>query len=249
MKIVAHRGESYAAPENTMPAFELAWQRGSKWIELDVHLSSDGVVVVHHDDDTGRTGDKKLLIAGSAFEQLRQVDLGIKKARRWKNTRMSNLTEVITAMPRRKGYGMLIEIKAHVKPSIVSAVKKVLNTSGRQSNQFVLMSFDGKLISNAKHLMPETEARLLVVNRRDSFGNLKPTQKQIVARIKRLGLDSIGPAWSMLDEKFMGLLKAEGIAVNPWTTDKPSEAKKLISLGVDSITSNRPKWLRKMLQL
>src|SRR3954447_22836048 len=79
VELIAHRGESADAPENTMAAFRLAWGRKDPAIELDVHLTGDGKLVVGHDADTKRTTGKKLLIKESTLEELRALDAG-----RWK---------------------------------------------------------------------------------------------------------------------------------------------------------------------
>lgn len=247
MKIIAHRGESKAAPENTMPAFELAWQRGSKWIELDVHLTVDGAVVVHHDYDTSRMTGEKLVIAESTYDRLRQLDFGVKKSRRWKNTTMPRLEEVIQAMPRSKGYGMLLEIKSLVRPAIVKAVKKIIDASGRRSDQFVIMSFNEALMRKAGKEFPDIETRLLVENRRNRQGKAEPSAEELARKIRKSGLDSIGPAWRLVESEFVATMKADGITIHPWTIDNVAVARRLIVLGVDSLTSNCPRALKQRL--
>src|SRR5688572_23716502 len=82
VEIVAHRGESADAPENTLAAFKLAWERGVRAVELDVHLTKDDRLVVIHDADTKRTAGEKHVVKESLMEDLRQFDVG-----KWKNPR------------------------------------------------------------------------------------------------------------------------------------------------------------------
>ena len=82
-EIIAHRGESWLAPENTLAAFNLAWKRGADAVELDVHLTADGHLIVCHDDNTERTTGRKLVIRQSTLAELRTLDAGA-----WKGARM-----------------------------------------------------------------------------------------------------------------------------------------------------------------
>ena len=75
-QVIAHRGASYDAPENTLAAFRLAWQQGADGIEGDFYLTADGEIVCLHDSDTGRTGDRKLSVGQSTLAELRKVDVG-----------------------------------------------------------------------------------------------------------------------------------------------------------------------------
>lgn len=73
--IVAHRGASKEAPENTIPAFTLAWKQGADAVEGDFHLTADGYIVCIHDKDTKRVADRKLVVAESSLEDLRKLDV------------------------------------------------------------------------------------------------------------------------------------------------------------------------------
>src|SRR5262245_45356940 len=75
-RFVAHRGESADAPENTMAAFRLAWERNVDAIELDVHLTRDGKLIVSHDADTKRTTGTNKVIVQSTLDELRPLDAG-----------------------------------------------------------------------------------------------------------------------------------------------------------------------------
>src|SRR6478609_1034971 len=99
--LIAHRGESHLAPENTLAAFRLAWSLGDDAIELDVHLTRDGQVVVCHDDDTSRTtgGRTKRVVRDSAAGELRALDVGAWKGPQYAGERMPLLEEVLSILP------------------------------------------------------------------------------------------------------------------------------------------------------
>jgi len=80
-KIVAHRGESFKAPENSLSAINMAWGNGARAVEIDIHLTADNEIVVIHDKHTGPVGDRKLLIKKTKSHVLKGVDIGIKKYR------------------------------------------------------------------------------------------------------------------------------------------------------------------------
>ena len=89
--IVAHRGASADAPENTVPAFQLAWERGADRIEGDFFLTSDGVIVCFHDKTTKRLGGGNLKVSSTPYQQLRALDVGAWKDPKWKGTRIPTL--------------------------------------------------------------------------------------------------------------------------------------------------------------
>ena len=88
--IIAHRGESRLAPENTLAAINLAWQRGADAVEIDCHLTADGHLIVCHDDNTRRTAGRKLVIRQSTLAQLRELDAGAWKGVRWGGPKTSH---------------------------------------------------------------------------------------------------------------------------------------------------------------
>src|SRR5437588_10550573 len=99
--IVAHRGESFLAPENTMSSFDLAWKLGDEAIELDIHLTKDRDIVVCHDADTYRkSGNKqKVVIKDSTLAEIQRIDVGSFKGSKYAGQRCPSLQEVLDAMP------------------------------------------------------------------------------------------------------------------------------------------------------
>lgn len=92
--VIAHRGASSVAPENTLPAFELALEAGADGIELDLKLTLDGIVVVHHDQTLDRTTDGTGLVSDHTWAQLQALDAGSKHHRRYRGTLVPRLSDV-----------------------------------------------------------------------------------------------------------------------------------------------------------
>ena len=107
--LVAHRGASRDAPENTVPAFELAWRQGADAIEGDFRLTADGRIVCMHDADGERTGGRKLAVAAATLAELRQLDVGAWKGQAWKGTPPPTLAEVLATVP--PGKSVYLEVK------------------------------------------------------------------------------------------------------------------------------------------
>ena len=117
--LTAHRGASHNAPENTMAAFNLAWQENADGIEGDFYLTSDGQIVCIHDATTARTGDIDLTVATSTLAELKAVDVGSWKGSEWSGEQIPTLEEVLSCIP--TGKYIQIEIKAGLNSSDVSA--------------------------------------------------------------------------------------------------------------------------------
>ncbi|MGB5892799.1 MAG: glycerophosphodiester phosphodiesterase family protein, partial [Ignavibacteriaceae bacterium] len=108
--IIAHRGESYDAPENTFASINLAWERDADAVEIDVQLTKDEKIVLIHDKTTLRTGGKYKRIAQNNYVELLKIDVGKFKGAKWKNERIPLLDKVIDTIPKNKI--LFIEIKS-----------------------------------------------------------------------------------------------------------------------------------------
>ena len=107
--IIAHRGESYEAPENTIASINLAWERGADAVEIDVQLSKDDEIVVIHDTDTFRTGRRDKNIRDQTLEELQQLDVGVYKGKAYKNEKIPTISQVLDTIP--EGKKLFVEIK------------------------------------------------------------------------------------------------------------------------------------------
>ncbi len=234
--IIAHRGASARAPENTLAAIEMAWQLQADAVEIDVHLSKDGHIMVMHDADTLRTTGVASVIEESDFNDLRQLDAGRWKGAQWAGQRIPLLREVLATMP--PAAKIFIEIKCGRQ--IISALQK-LSLNARQAR---FISFDGPLLAELKQRMPAFEAYLIFDDRQRRLPFTKWMQL-----VDEYGLDGLDAnAAFPLTPEMMRLLNEQNKKIVFWTVDDPRRARQLCDLGVAGITTNRPGYLRQKLE-
>ena len=165
--IVAHRGASGHAPENTFPAYEMALEQKADAIELDVHLTADGQLAVIHDDTLDRTTSGSGAISALTMDEIRAVDAGARfgdGAFAGRGLRVPTLPEVLDWLP--ESVGLAVEIKAR---AAVQATVEALSASrvGRDGLA-VMISFDERAVDEAHGLDPELRTGILLVPT-DSF--------------------------------------------------------------------------------
>ena len=236
-KIIAHRGASYLAPENTLASVSLAWELGADAVEVDVHLAKDNRVMVIHDKDTKRTcnGKKNLTIAKTPSILLRDQDAGIWKGEEWKGQKIPFLSEVIETIP--EGKTLVVEIKCG--PEIITALKRIAEDSGKKE-QIIFISFGWDTILKIREAFPDNKCYWLSTSKQGLERKM-----QEAADVKLTGVNL---KHSIIDETVLENAKSLGLDVLTWTVDDPAEAKRLIDLGVSGITTNRPKWMKDELE-
>jgi glycerophosphoryl diester phosphodiesterase len=228
-RVNAHRGAMSYAPENTFAAFERAIELGADIVELDVHLSADGEVVVIHDHDLARTTDGQGIVSEKTLAELKTLDAGRHFGPEFAGQRIPTLDEVLAWG---KGRCVLdVEIKGGPwpYPGIEQKVVDLIRGHG-MTDQVIVISFDHRRVAGVKALAPEIAAGTL-------FG-CGPVD--LVAVGQAAGADAILPPWIYVDARTVERAHAAGLSVHPWETRDPDEMDRLIGLGVDSICSNQP---------
>jgi glycerophosphoryl diester phosphodiesterase len=244
--IIAHRGASYDAPENTLAAVNLAWRQNADAVEVDVQLSKDQKLVVIHDDNTRRTGTVDKKVSNQTFSELRLLDVGRWKGRQWAGERIPLLEEVLAAIP--DGRRLFIELKCG--PEGVRVFRQTLDLSDKTPKQIVAISFSLDLVTRLKAGMPALEVCWICRFRRNwKTGRWSPAADELIATLTEAGLDGVdldarGPINAPLVKK----LKDAGLKAYVWTVDSPVQARRLVKAGVAGITTNRPGWLREKLK-
>lgn len=231
--IIAHRGASYDAPENTVASAKLGWEQAADAVEVDIYLTKDNRVMVIHDKDTKRTcsGKKNLVVAETPSLLLRDLDAGIWKGQEFKGEKIPYLSEIVDLIP--EGKSLVVEIKCG--PEVLPHLHRVIEKSGKAS-QVIFISFGWETIVETKKLFPENSCYWL--------SSSKPTVKRKITEVKDAGLEGINLHYSIIDQEIMDLAKDSNLKVLSWTVDDPAEARRLSDLGVKGITTNRPGWLR-----
>ncbi|MFO1020936.1 MAG: glycerophosphodiester phosphodiesterase [Planctomycetales bacterium] len=245
-QIVAHRGASYDAPENTLAAFRLAWEQGADAIEGDFYLTRDHQIVCSHDARTKRTAGVDLEIPKSSLTELRKLDVGAWKGEKFRGEQMPTLEEVLAIVP--KGKKILIEIKCGGE--IVPVLKTALAKSTLAPEQTVVICFDDKVIRETRRQIPHIKAYWLVGYKKDKeTGEYKPSTESVLAKLKEIdahGLDTQAERGVVVKE-FVEKLRAAKLECHAWTINDPDLGRYFQGLGFDSITTDRPAFLREQL--
>lgn len=243
--IVAHRGASAYAPENTLPAFELAWELNADAIEGDFHLTADGEIVCVHDFSIEKYTGIDRRVNEMKLEELRALDFGVWKGHKWQGTAIPTLAEVLATVP--LGKRIFVEVKCG--PEIVPELLERVEESELEQDQVVFISFEENVIERLKTEAPEYVANWLVSLEVDGEGNWKPSLAELKRVLKKTGADGISTrAIGELNERWVSSFKEEGWGYHVWTVDDPIFALKLVDIGVQTVTTNRPDVILKALE-
>lgn len=238
--LVAHRGASHDAPENTLPAFELAWKQGADAIEGDFYLTKDGKIVCIHDGDTKRTSGTKLVVKNSTLAELQALDAGAWFKPEFKGTKMPTLREVAATVPAGKKF--YVEVKCG--PEIVPALVADLAASGLKDEQVVIICFQAPVIAEVKKVKPAYKGYWLA-----SFGKespLNPGANKVLSTLRDIKADGFSSkADARLDASFVKTIRDAGFEYHCWTVDDVPTARRFLDFGTLSVTTNRPEFIRK----
>ena len=234
--IVAHRGASYDAPENTLPAFELAWKQGADAIEADFLLTKDGQVVCIHDRSTKRFSDQNLVVANSTLKQLKALDVGSWKNEKYVGTRIPTISEVFATVP--EGKKIFVEVKCGVE--IIPSLVKEIEESTLGCEQIILICFKAEVVKSFKENLPYHKAFWLSGFKKDKKGAWNPSIESVLATIKSCTADGLDSQHSIPNEFSKAVLDA-GYEWHAWTINDVPTAKRLAKRGIYSITTDRPK--------
>jgi glycerophosphoryl diester phosphodiesterase len=211
-------------------------------VEADFRLTRDGEIVSLHDDGTARTGGADLLVAETTLKELRRLDVGLWKGERWRGERLPLLSEVLAMLP--AGKRLFIELKSG--PEIIAPLAATLAVAGVEPGQLRLLTFSYELILALKRSLPDYRACWLTDYR--LRGAWHPSPREILATLRDCRADGLASRdRAILDARLVDALREESLEVHVWTVDKVVSARRLLALGVDSIMTNRPGWLRRFL--
>lgn len=245
VEIIAHRGASFDAPENTLAAMKLAWEQNADAVELDLWLSKEGKLVVIHDSDTKRFGGSTNKVATQSWEELQQFDVGAWKNARFKGERIPTLESILATVP--PGKRAVLEIKCG--PEIVPELARVIGVSGRKPAELAIISFNFDSLKASKAKLPEIEHYFLSDYKKDAKTGLMPELALLVARAKSAKFDGLDLQFKWpIDEAFVADVKRAKLKLVVWTVNDAAVARRLVEAGVDGITTDRPGWLREQLK-
>jgi glycerophosphoryl diester phosphodiesterase len=242
-EIVAHRGSSEEAPENTLAAFRLGFLEADA-CELDIHLSKDGQVVVMHDANTRRTAGVDKPIAQQTLSELKALDAGRWKGENFAGERIPLLSDVLALIPERKR--LLIEIKCG--PEVVPRLVSVIEEAERKPEQTALIAFSLETLRQAKLKLPKLQAYWLVGLKSEAKAG-PPDLAELIEIARLAGMDGLDLEGSFpIDAAFVGKVHAAGLKLYTWTVNDADAAGRMAAAGVDGITTDRPRMLREGLR-
>jgi len=241
---IAHRGASGEAPENTLAAFDLAFRQGAGGIELDVHLSSDGIPMVVHDPRLSRTTSGRGWVIEHRANALRKLDAGSwfnrrfpEKARqRYVGAKIPVLAEVL-AWARQHKLFAFVEIKAgrNSYPGIEAKVLDEIERAGVR-RLTTIVSFDF-----------ETLRRVRQLDTRISLGLDVSRSLLAIRRVMSVAGNAVLPHWAIGTRRFVRRAHKQSLCVVSWTVDQPARMERKIADGVDGIITNYPAKLAEVL--
>ena len=244
VEIIAHRGASHDAPENTLAAFNLAWKQKADAVELDIWLTKDGKIVCLHDGNTKRIAGRDNKVADQTLAELHVLDAGKWKSRQWVGEKIPTLDEALATIP--DGQRLFIEIKCG--PEVLTELERVIKESGKKPQQLAIIAFSFTVASLAKARFPAIEVSWLYDWKKDKDTGEKFTPDQLITKTRAAELDGLDVRFKgPIDAAFVRKVRSAGLKLYVWTVDKPATAKQLAATGVDGITTNRPEWLRQKL--
>jgi glycerophosphoryl diester phosphodiesterase len=248
---IAHRGGAGIWPENTLHAFERAAQLGVDMIELDIHASADGVLVVMHDETVDRTTDGTGLIRQKTLAELKTLDAGYHWTDdggqsypfRGMGIGIPTLEEVLQALPQMP---MIVEIKQAV-PAITNALCRLIRQYGRQED-LIIGSFHVDALREMRQICPEVatsahanEVRLFVaLNFLRLTRTYSPAPFAFQVPVRQDNIEIVTPS-------FVRGAHERGMQVHVWTVNDLAEMEYLIRIGVDGLITDHPDRLMELL--
>lgn len=233
--LLAHRGYSKEAPENTLPAFALARERGIPGIELDVRLCATGEVVVIHDDTVDRTTDGTGRVADLPLETLKKLDAGSWKDEKYSGTRIPLLSEVFRLLGDSVIYD--IEIKnGSIKAGVLErTLFEEIHAAGLD-HRCVISSFNPFSIRAFRKIARHIPVGIIYSGDSDVPLYLRAGQGRFFTHCGFLK-----PKHVKVRRRYMFFFNSLlGYPILPWTMDDPAEVEKILKKGVAGIISNDP---------
>ena len=235
VQVLAHRGASAYAPENTLAAFRIAIDQGADWLEFDVQQTADGGLVVFHDLRVERTTDGGGALRDLTLEQVRQLDAGSWFAAEFSGERVPTFEEVVQ-LAREAGVRIFPEVKdPRFYPGIEERVAAVLRAY-EYEDRTVVQSFDPATLARLRQINPRLRLAALYTDDEPLKGD-PPARAEVV-----------GPPWELVasDRSLVSDAHASGRQVVVWTVDGTAAIRQMLEARVDGIITSRPDVVRSL---
>ncbi|HJV46841.1 MAG TPA: glycerophosphodiester phosphodiesterase [Bacillota bacterium] len=223
---IAHRGASAYAPENTMPAFQLAAEIGCDGLEFDVQLTMDGLPIVIHDEQLDRLAGVCALVSDLTWAQVQSLDVGKRMGGKWTETKIPTLEEVLSV------YSHLylnVELKFSPHMGIEEKVVELINKYCSKGS-VIVSSFYHPYLRKVKELDSHLQTGLLYTQ--------EPID--ILDYARQIGVNAVHPEYTSLTRDRVVAFHQAGLAVNTWTVNQPEDIERCMEIGVNGIITNYP---------
>ncbi|WP_327254734.1 glycerophosphodiester phosphodiesterase [Streptomyces sp. NBC_01244] len=240
-RVVAHRGASHEHPEHTMAAYRQAIADGADALECDVRLTADHRLVCVHDRRVERTSDGRGVVSEMTYEELRALDFGAWKGSGHAGARVLLFEDLVKeALAAPYPVGLAVETKHPTRAGgrLEAELVRLLGEYGLadgSAGRVEVMSFSRTALTRMHRLAPGLPAVYLIERR------VRPVRPPYATHA--------GPGIELVrrDPGLVGRLKAKGLEVRVWTVDEPEDVELCVHLGVDTLITNRPRDVRKLL--
>jgi glycerophosphoryl diester phosphodiesterase len=234
--VIAHRGDSKVAPENTLPAFASAVKAGADLVELDYYHSADGVPVVFHDAELDRTtnagrlwGGEKIKIHSKSLAELKLLDAGSWFESKFAGTRIPTLDEALDTI--QAGSLTLVERKGGEPATCIELLKQK-----KLLDQVVVQAFDWDYLAGCHQIAPDLVLAAL--------GDKECTAEKL-DQIAQTGARIVGWEDKFTNDQSIAAIHARGWKAWVWTVDDPQRIEQLVTAKIDGIITNRPALARR----
>ncbi|MDM4017545.1 glycerophosphodiester phosphodiesterase family protein [Roseiconus lacunae] len=224
VEIMAHRGASILAPENTMAAYRRAIDDGADWIEIDVQETADGRVVVVHDKDLMKLAGNPIKIWESSFDQLSSIDIGSHLDAKFSAERVATLTDVLRLCKDQIGVNIELKYYGHDQ-HLEERVVRIVEAEG-MDDQVMVMSLKPQGVAKTKALRPDWKYGLLL--------------SVYVGNLNKIDTDFLAVNAEFASRAFVKRAHRAGKEVYVWTVDDPAKMSMLMNRNIDGILTNRP---------
>ncbi len=234
--VIAHRGNTVNAPENTLAAYQIAVEEGAEMIETDVHISKDGRLVIMHDSSLGRTTNFTGYVHEYTLEELRTADAGSWFSSSFKDERIPTIEEAMD-FSKKTGLYMCLEVKGGGTPRstmISTQLVEIIRKYDAFDSVF-LSSYHHDALSAAKIIAPEL---MLAPERLPD--NVEPDIPEAVRQANELGAEVLQLHYKYLYPDVLKALRDANVAVWAWPTTTEEEILPAIKTGVDAVMGDNP---------
>ena len=249
VEVIAHRGFSSKAPENTIAALKKASDSGVSHIEIDVQLSKDGEVILLHDSSLDRTTNGYGKVALKTLKDLKELDAGSWFSSRFKGEKIPTLKEVLEWLPQ-EDLTLIIEVKSTKNTfGIESKIASLVKESGK-SDQVWLKSFDKAVLHKFQKLTPKIPKVFVFVAHTETLGITLGTSldwSDLFKELKSINVTYLQPHSFFLTKSLSKKLKSQGFKLIAWGVNSKRRLNQMVERNVDLIETDYPVWALKNL--